>query len=177
LDLLEKTREEWARQIESINQEEDIVLPTNYERIVDWAEKTVKSEDEIFARPHGVTSDLNGGPEYAKALLKITYAHNRKPAYVKLLEIHLEPELDLDGREQIEFSDRKEARRVVSNALLNSLELIFTDLPSSKLKVYGRTEQMKSFFDLTIDTLEEEGSLPDGLDIEREGSWLVFDKS
>ena len=177
LDLLESTREEWSRQVKSINQDEDIVLPTNYERVVDWAEKTVESEDEIYARPHGVTSELDSEPDYAKALLKLTYAHNRNPAYVKLLEIHLEPKLDLEGREQIDFSDRKGARRVVSNALVNSLKLTFADLPSSKLKVYGRTEQMKSFFDLIIGNLEEDGLLPDGLDIERQGSWLVFDRS
>lgn len=177
LDLLETTREEWSQQIETINQQQGIILPTNYERIVDWAEKTVQSEEEIYARPHGVTSEQDGEPDYAKALLKLTYAHNRNPAYVKLLEMHLEPRLDLEGRDQIEFSDRKEARRVVSYGLINSLELTFDDLPSSKLKVYGRTEQMRSFFDFAIDGLEEEGQLPDGLDIERQGSWLVFDRS
>jgi hypothetical protein len=115
--------------------------------------------------------------EYAKALLKLTYAHNLTDPYVKLLEIHLEPNLDLENREHIESSLRREARSVVSHALINSLELTFEDLPSSRLKVYGRTEQMRTFFDFTLDSLAENGLLPDGLDIERQGYWLVFNKS
>lgn len=176
LGIIDETRKEWSRQVEKINQEDDVVLPTNYERIVDWAEKTVQSEDEQYARPHGVTYQ-GGETVYAKALLKLTYAHNRNPPYVKLLEIHLEPKLDLEGRDRIGFELKKEARRVISRALINSLELTFEELPSSKLKVYGRTEQMRSFFDLTVESLEESGSLPGGLDVEREGNWLVLNKS
>lgn len=175
-DFLNKTREVWLNQVEDINQDDNTVLPSNYERVLDWFEKTVASDDEPYARPHAVVTESNGA-DYARALLKITYAQNRSRPFLKLLEIHLEPNLDLDGREHLDSSARREARRIVSSALVKSLEFTFESLPSSKLKVYGRTEQMRALYDFSIDSLEETGALPDGLTVNREGAWLVFDKS
>jgi hypothetical protein len=175
-EIIEATRKEWLRQVDKINQEDDIVLPSNYERVVDWADKSIRSEEEVYAQPHGV---LTQGEEtmYAKAILKLTYARNRTPPYIKLLEIHLEPRLDLEGRDQIGYALTKEARRVVSQALINSLKLTFDKFPSPRLKVYGRTEQMRSFYDLIVVNIEESDFLPEGLDVERQGSWLVLNKS
>jgi hypothetical protein len=72
----------------------------------------------------------------------------------------------------------KEGYLVIARSIMHSIELIFHELTATKLKIYGRTPEMVSFFKGIISA----GFLDAALDainltMKLEGNWLVIAKN
>ncbi|MDX5332510.1 MAG: hypothetical protein LPK58_00475 [Gammaproteobacteria bacterium] len=165
---LEGTVARWNAQLAELA---DKIPSSRYTRILDWARRFVDGDGDpntyVYALcPCGASCE-------AHALLEISHAlPNTDAAWLKVLQIHIEPRLDVSKEETIGHAAMRELARVASFALTEALGLTFDAHPSSSLKVYGATP-------LTLDFLEGIAAmLPDenGMNVAKKGNWLVIEK-
>lgn len=169
--ISQRTQKAWETQIADFSTDEDVVLIGEYRRILSSLLKHNNDTDDGFI--YALVDDSKG---YAQAILEIVHAgqHSRAP-WLKLLSIYLEPRLDVDRRSNgINLAVIREASVLLAEAITNALTLTFTDHPSNQLKVYGRSDHMKGFLEFIASDLDE--SIAQGLAIEMQGRWLVFNK-
>ena len=171
-DVAEATEKHWLEQMEDFTEPEDIVLLSNYERLLDWTLKHTNGKDDGLV--YGLVNPDRG---YAQAIVELTHArpHSNSP-WLKLLDIHLEPRLDVDNREEINSEYYKEVFAVLTATITLSLGKTFNDHPARQLKVYGRTSEMRGLFDAFVAISNEENIPVPNLRVKRQGRWLVFDK-
>lgn len=119
---------------------------------------------------------VKNGKPFAVSILEVSHAlpKSDKP-WLKLLNITLQPSLLPIGDNSSETL--KEAFSVLAHSITHAIDLIFHELPSKKLKIYGRTPEMVSLFRAIISA----GFLDAALDaiqltIKLEGNWLVLAK-
>jgi hypothetical protein len=118
--------------------------------------------------------------DHGKAILKVMHAmpHVKDNSYLKLLNIHLEPNLifDFDGNKSSEKLN--ELYSVLASSILEAIKLIFLS-SVCKLKIYGRTEEMRSIFLALIanQTIEKSIFSDNGLSAYVESAWLVIQKN
>jgi len=174
LDLLEKTRSEWEEQVLSAKDEDDVVLTGDYDLILNWVESVLKDDSgkHKYARPCGVLWEDG----YARSILKLTHAepHTDDP-WLKLLQIYLEPQVDIDQRTNLAQGAVKEAERLLSASITKAIELTYDEIPAETLKVYGRTEKMRGLLHGIIAKLPEEENLPMVEEVSMHGNWLVIE--
>jgi len=155
---------EWINQVDEIG-EEGAYLYSAIERIVDWCEKVI-SEKQTF-----LWELCHKGAEVPSAVVEVADASKSKDPSFKLLTIYLEPRLILDCKDEIRKEDLEEITSVYMYALVNSLKLAEAN-GTMKLKIYGRTEEMRSLFDALVLSTDSEGT---GVTIYRQSKWLVID--
>jgi len=176
-DLLNGTREEWLDQISAIESNGESILVSAYEQTLDWAEKNLNTRNtkDVCTYTLKRTDDI-----HACAILELSHARKETDTpWLKLLNIRMEPQLDIDQREQITTEGLFEAYKVLGASIVNSLELTFTRMKSKQLKIYARTDEMLGLFDGTLAGLSEEKQeiIKDiGFKLRKEARWLVFDK-
>ncbi len=159
-------RHEWFAQLEHLG-EEGAAFGSSVERTVDWCEK-------IIADDSGETPCLwalnQEGISAPRAIVEMTDASKSKDPSFKFLNVYLEPRLVLDYKEEIHQSDLVESVQIISFALIEALRLTL-DNGTQKLKVYGRTDEMRSMFDSLILTMNKENN---DFSIYRQSKWLVI---
>ncbi len=169
MDTIGYLRSEWFRQIGDLG---DIAGPlfNSYERLIDWCEKQLSAETgDVASIPHCVVED---GEERPCAIVEITDACGSKDPSLKLLSLHLEPQLALDYREELHAEDLLEPIRIMVAALNGAFRLTVKN-GVDKLKVYGRTEEVRGLFDSMIATQE---AAPEAIKIYRQSKWLVIER-
>ncbi|MCS3750590.1 hypothetical protein GGQ19_001759 [Salinibacter ruber] len=173
-ELLEQTRKEWNKQVTSAKEEDDIVLAGDYDVILGWVESVLKDDSGKYkyARPCGVF----WGDGYARSVLKLTHAepHSDEP-WLKLLQVYLEPRVDIDQRTSLTQGALKKAERVLSVSITKAIELTHDDIPAEILKIYGRTEKMRGLLNGIVASLPEDENLPGIEEVSMHGNWLVID--
>lgn len=168
-DIATATRVEWGQQIAGLMG----ISPPHYERILDYVDKYANGNGEQHTYVYAL---VKKDTTYAAAILEVTHARpNAIEPWLKLLSIHLAPRFDLDATEQLDAELVNEIAVLLGLALTESVRLTFKDHPSTKLKVYGRTDFFMGFFEHIIAGL---GNVlqPNGLDVCKQGRWLVFTK-
>lgn len=109
----------------------------------------------------------------ASSLLEVAHAlPNFKKPWLKLLQITLRPSL-LPASNGGKVSE--EAAKVLVNSVSHAIDLIYKEHPSSELKVYGRTLEMKALFDCMVespDLIKQMDNI--GLGVKTEGNWLII---
>lgn len=155
---------EWIKQVDDIG-EEGAYLYSGIERLVDWCEKVI-SEKQTF-----LWELCQKGAVAPCAIVEVADASKSKDPAFKLLTVYLEPRLILECKSEIRKEDLQEITSVYMYALVNSLQLA-QDNGTLKLKIYGRTEEMRSLFDALVLNTDSEGT---GVTIYRQGKWLVID--
>lgn len=167
LALAVATREVWTTQASEV--EDENVLWGHYARILDWTDKYAAGRGDQHAHVYGLTcNDM----AHACAVLELAHAkpHSDNP-WLKILSVHMQPALDLE-RSNLDIT---QAADVYSYALGESLRLTFTDLPSTTLKVYARTDMEEGFFRVIAARLMSDERIS-GLNLAVQGRWLVFSK-
>lgn len=155
---------EWIKQVDDIG-EEGAYLYSGIERLVDWCEKVI-SEKQTF-----LWELCHKEAHVPRAVVEVADASKSRDPAFKLLTIYLEPRLILDCKDVINKEDLEEITSVYMYALVNSLQLAEAN-GTMKLKIYGRTEEMRSLFDALILNTDSEGT---GVTTYRQGKWLVID--
>lgn len=155
---------EWINQVDDIG-EEGAYLYSGIERLVDWCEKVISEKQtflwELYHKDAGVP----------RAVVEVADASKSKDPSFKLLTIYLEPRLILDCKDEIRKEDLQEITSVYTYALVHSLQLAQSN-GTDKLKIYGRTEEMRSLFDALVLNADTEDA---GVTVYRQGKWLVID--
>jgi hypothetical protein len=120
---------------------------------------------------------VKNGNNFASSILEVSHAlpKSNKP-WLKLLDISLQPSLlPVEGKE---YTALKEAFLVSAYSISHAIGLIFNELPSKELKVYGRTPEMKNLFTAIVSTTELDQALDlFQLSIRLEGSWLILERN
>lgn len=155
---------EWFNQVDDIG-EEGAYLYSGIERLVDWCEKVI-TEEQTF-----LWELCHTDVKVPSAVVEVADASKSKDPAFKLLTIYLEPRLILDCKDEIRKEDLEEITSVYMYALVNSLKLAEAN-GTTKLKIYGRTEEMRSLFDALVLNTDSEGT---GVTIYRQSKWLVID--
>jgi hypothetical protein len=170
--LVRSTHTAWSDQLTRLSSPEDYVLVSHYERILLWIQNFTDGLNVSKGENWYGLVDVQQG--YPVALLELIHARPESDApWLKLLNLYVEPRLDVEKRELGDSSTISEAAEVVVASITEALILTFEDLPSAQLKIYGRTEQMKGFFEGLVATFDD--PVP-GIKVKLEGRWLVFDK-
>lgn len=163
--VLDATREEWTRQIES---NEGDLVPGHYYRILDWSESHLEGRGAQNTYIYCLTRAK--APLVACAILEISHARPKSnDPWLKVLSIHVEPDLDT-GDGEINLG---ELAKITSRSIIESLGLTFAQHPSSQLKVYASGSLTVKFIEgVSSVTLDSQ----DKLKISTHGNWLVVDK-
>ncbi len=163
--IINRIREDWFEQLDGAG-EESAYLSSSVERIIDWCEKALSQGEPLCLR-----ALCEDGSTKSRAIVEITDARKSKDPSFKFLTLYLEPSLIFDCKEEIRQEDLIEVINIISYALTASLKLTLEN-GTRKLKIFGRTEEMRSVFDsLVLITKPQEM----GATIYRQGKWLVIE--
>jgi len=116
------------------------------------------------------------GNMFASSLLEVAHAMpNSSNPWLKLLDITLQPSLlPLEGKTTEAL---KETFLVLGQSIVHVIGLTFDEHPSTKLKIYGRTAEMRNLFAAIISTGILDSALEAlHLSAALEGNWLVLTK-
>lgn len=119
---------------------------------------------------------VKDGQSYGCAILKVTLAAtSRDNQWLKLLKIHLEPQLEAvkDLRTHVNL---KTVMEVLAWAILKTINFTF-DSGIGKLKIYGRTDRMLIMFEslLAVDAFTDDLA-KQKISGRTEGRWLIIEK-
>jgi hypothetical protein len=162
---LRQTNARWIRQIERHPSE---VLASQYERILRWSAERIDYGDatgEEFA--YGLFRD---GDATADAIVEVTYT-KRGRKWLKLLDLHLSPELDLAFYDQ--SVDILRINDLFAAAVVGVVKLTGEEHPSQTAKLYARSGTLLAFFRSLGAYIQEQRKV-DVLKVAIEGRWLVF---
>lgn len=172
-ELFEATRAEWLNQAESLG-DVGTILSADICSMLDGKEKECRHIENSHA--YFLVENSIG---HGCAILDIMQARPESPgSWLKILDIKLEPLLNPDARPIESSEDMKRIISVLANALVFSIRLLDSDdFAVGKLKIFGRTETMSSFFNtLLASGALEETTNPLGIAAKREGQWLIIEK-
>jgi hypothetical protein len=167
------TLKQWKEDAKSLG-DEGVFLISDIEQRLCWIQKITKDTNNQDMYGYFL---VKKGDAYASSLMEISHALPKtKKSWLKLLEITLRPALL--PRDGISGDLMKEAFLVLSNSIACAINLIFDEHPSSKLKIYGRTNEMQSLFaNILVNSKKLEKELSNfGLSIGLEGKWLLVAK-
>ncbi len=163
-DAVQSINEQWNQQLDNLDSDTSY-LKSSVERIVGWCEKSIiQNEQRLYALSDSEKKSI-------RAIVEITDARNSKDPSFKFLNVYLEPNLINDYKEEIRKEDLLEEIKIITFALVESLKMA-ANKGTKKLKVYARTNEMKSMFDSLVATSDPEES---GAVIYRQGKWLVIE--
>ena len=155
----------WGSQLDEMGDETSF-LASGVERIVDWCAKAIEQDKnhlwELRTKETGMI----------RAVVEMTDARNSKDPSFKFLNIYLEPRLILDFKEEIRKEDIEEVIDIFAYAMMASFD-VAKDNGTTKLKIYGRTNEMVSLFDsLVLNTGTDELDFT----LYRQSNWLVIER-
>jgi hypothetical protein len=156
----------WFQQLEILG-DEGIAFSSSVERIVDWCEKEIEEKQPGELCLWALCSDGGDNP---RAIVEMTDARKSKDPSFKFLNIYLEPRLILDYKDEVRKDDLSEAIKIISFALTESMKISMSN-GLNKLKVYGRTAEMRSMFDNLILSADDNGPI----NLYRQSKWLVIE--
>nr|VFK57652.1 MAG: hypothetical protein BECKTUN1418F_GA0071002_112312 [Candidatus Kentron sp. TUN]VFK64951.1 MAG: hypothetical protein BECKTUN1418D_GA0071000_13021 [Candidatus Kentron sp. TUN]VFK65996.1 MAG: hypothetical protein BECKTUN1418E_GA0071001_111812 [Candidatus Kentron sp. TUN] len=160
-ELLKGTRSEWLDQIDHDPAE---FLPGRYISTLDWTKKCVHDEGDGNIYAYAVVD--NDRPDSARAILQLSHARpNSDSPWLKVLSIHLEPNLDISRNDE----DISLIAEISIVALKGCLDLTFQEYPSNTLKLYAGTPLSLEFLRGLSQPLKEFG-----IGISTHGNWLVL---
>lgn len=119
---------------------------------------------------------VENGQNVASSLIEVVHAMPRsdKP-WLKLLDIDLKPSLVAACCDDVDGEALRKAARVLGTSIAHAIGLIFSDLPSRELKVYGRTSEMMMLFRAIVSMGSLDSVLESaGLSVRLESKWLVL---
>ncbi len=161
---VESINSQWNQQLDELDFDASY-LKSSVERIVGWCEKSiVQNEHCLYALCDSEKNSI-------RAIVEITDARKSKDPSFKFLNIHLEPNLINDYKEEVRQEDLLEEIKVITFALVESLKMA-VNKGTKKLKVYARTNEMKNMFDSLVATSNPKES---GAVFYRQGKWLVIE--
>ena len=156
--------ENWLEQIEELDEDAAYLLGS-IERIVSWCEKILDG-----GKPQCLWALCDEGSDCPRAIVEMTNATGSKDPSFKFLNIHVEPRLILDFKQDIGKNELEALGKIIAYAFMESLKLALNS-GSKKLKIYARTQEMNTLFDtLILKSTPEEGA-----DLYRQGKWLVIE--
>nr|VFK13122.1 MAG: hypothetical protein BECKLFY1418C_GA0070996_100269 [Candidatus Kentron sp. LFY] len=159
--LLTSTRRDWMAQIERNPAE---FLVGRYLSILDWTSKCIQSNGDENTYAYAIID--SDRPNSARALLELSHARpNSDSPWLKVLSIHLEPNLDVSEND-VDISIMAEISVL---ALKECLKLAFSTHPSDTLKVYAGTPLSLKFLRGLCEPLKDLG-----VNISTHRNWLVL---
>ncbi len=138
---------------------------------------SLREQSKEQANIHGYFV-VKDGERIASSLLETSHAMpNSAEPWLKLLNVTLRPTLLPAYNGDLDLELMKETFHVSAVSIMRAIELIFHELPSRELKIYGRTAEMLSLFKsiITAGTLDEVLETI-GLTARLESRWLVLAK-
>lgn len=163
----DNTREEWGKQTSKFTEDEDLLLVSKYESSLKYA--LDHDGNAVF---YGLSRE---GENYACAILQLTVKlPETKSAGLRLLDIDMEPRLDVENR-KIE-SSLDEAVKVISNCIAHAFNLTFDEIPAKTYKIYGRTDHMEIILEEVKKMILASDELKGVLDAKFQGRWLLIEK-
>ena len=166
-DLAKAVSASWWPQIEDLR-DDDVRLVSKYQRLIDWAVDYSKG----ITRGEHLYAVVRTADSHPKALVELVHTSNTKEPYLKFLNLYFEPRLDTLGVGEEGFS---EVIDTIAAAITHAIGLIFDELPSYQLKVYGRGDEMKRVCDALKEVINDK--TPRILEADGHGQWLVISKS
>lgn len=120
---------------------------------------------------------VKNGTSVASSVLEVSHAMPAsQDPWLKLLNISFRPIFLPQESKPTEII--KETIEVLVFSIAHVIELIFHEHPSTKLKIFARTPEMYSFFQVIVGTEKLDTVLdPLQLSIKLEGKWLVLEKN
>jgi len=169
-ELVDHTNAAWNAQIAVCG--EDIFI-SHYEMVMDWAKKYADGQGDDGCHVYGLVAD---GADYACAYLELSHAgkHLNEP-WLKVLAVYIEPALDVNNQDANQEDLLDKITDILGYSLVESLRLTMGEHPSSKLKVYAKTDDHLGFFQAMAASARKSGQIP-GLKVSTHGRWLVFEK-
>ena len=164
-EVVGELKAEWMKQLDSLG-DEVVYVEGSVERIVGWCEK---SAEEGGADPALWALTAEGSP-VPRAVVEMTDARRSRDPSFKFLNIFMEPSLIMDYKEEVHKDELLELIKITTFALTEALRMV-VDTGVKKLKIFGRTDEMKSVFDTLILSFNEVSQL----DAYRQGKWLVIE--
>lgn len=165
VDALAATRTVWEHQIAQLAGE---VAPSMYEGVLAFADQCVNGTPDRGMHAYGLFRD---GEQHACAVLQISYVQVPGQQWLKVLEITVEPRLDVSDGDGASPPIR-ELAKLAASALVESLGLTYETHPCDTLKVYGRTPFTVDFLQGVYANLS--GHQDEELGMGREGNWFVI---
>jgi len=159
-------RENWFGQLDEL-EEDCAYLDSSIERLIDWCEKSLASDDPICL--WAVCHEGNNTP---RAIVEISDARKSKDPAFKFLSLYLEPKLILDCKDVITKDDLMDAIGVIAFAMIESFRMAIEN-GTRKLKVFGRTDEMRNVFDTLVAITDPTDF---GAQLYRQGKWLVIER-
>nr|VFJ42317.1 MAG: hypothetical protein BECKFW1821A_GA0114235_100177 [Candidatus Kentron sp. FW] len=159
--LLTSTRRDWEEQL---NRDPGEFLPGRYLSILDWTTKCVDGVGDHNTYAYAIVDDSK--PDSARAILELSHARpNSDSPWLKVLSIHLEPNLDVSEND-VDISIMAEISIL---ALRECLGLAFSTHPSDTLKVYAGTPLSLKFLRGLSEPLKDVG-----INVSTHRNWLVL---
>lgn len=165
LAAVEELQTRWFKQLDDIAEEVDVSwLYGDYEgRLARMRQHFQKvNESKLYL----LNEKKEGNP---RAVIQLTNAHRSKDPAVKFLEICVEPALSTEWRENFDKDFISDLFKVSAGAVYCAA-VEARNVSISKLKIYGRTEELRNTFDSMVMDVSKSG-----LNVYREGKWLIIE--
>jgi hypothetical protein len=170
-DCWKATLDQWTIEAQARG-DEGVFLASEIENYLRGLKQLTEREKNL----HSYFMVKKGVP-YASSIIEVSHAlpQSDKP-WLKLLNLTLRPGLLPKGDDSEEIL--KEGFSVIAFSVTHAVELIFHELPATKLKIYGRTTEMISFFKGIISSGFLDAALDAiNLNMKIESNWLVIAKN
>ncbi|MBE9550282.1 MAG: hypothetical protein IMF09_12825 [Proteobacteria bacterium] len=162
---IDDLKNQWVKQLDNIGDDSDLTtyLASQYMHLIDWH---VKLCDDDSCKDVYIYKAEDGR---LRAIAEILDSSRSKDPSVKLLDIHIEPDLNSQFPDQLDFKFMMDLAEVFGAVLALASRMAF-DNGTNKLKIYGRTEQMQSLFGALVSQADEFD-----FNMYLQGKWLIME--
>lgn len=164
-DSLKQTRSEWEAQVAKFPKD---LLPSDFQRIVDWAADHMDYGDGEEGLAYGV---FGPNRKSADAIIEVVYTKSGNK-WLKMLNLFLSPRLFAGFIIPEEQINTTELLNVYATALVGTVKLTGVH-PSKTVKLYGRSGTLLTFLK-GISAHLQEHSKAKGITVNMDGRWMVF---
>ena len=166
-DLFNRTKGAWGQQI-SDNPESSSVA--YYESRLAYLERCVKGEVAVAEGAMKVCAVVQDGTDYAAAL--VTAIHAKGRASLRMLDVTVQPRLDLADREP----NNAELAWIAAELITGCLGLTYEDFPSKELKIRTQFPLDHDFLTSISTVMMRDSEFSRQFEVKGHGMWLVVTK-
>lgn len=165
--LLNVTKGAWTQQVKD---HPESASESYYEARLDHLERSVDGKTLTADGGGCVCAVVEDGNEHASALITVSHAPGK--SFLKMLEVTVEPKLNLADREP----NVSELAWIAAELIVGCLGLTYEDFPSRELRIYTTFPLDHDFLTAVMTAMFKDSELASAFEVRAQGRWLVVSK-
>jgi len=169
-DLFDRTRADWEAQIAA---NPASTSRTTYTAWLDFFDRELNGQANLGDGDGCLCAVVERQSGKAVALLSVVHARAKSDSpYLKMLDLHVQPELNLSDAEP----NYDELAWVAAHAIVGCLDLTYAEFPSQQLKLLTAVPLDKEFMGKIATAIFGQGEIAQHYELGRHGNWIVVTK-